>query len=184
MSLFALHGQRCDSKAVALATLLHAEQIQAINFGAESEDDPSAEQAPSPVHAVYGLEEVVVKQLAANGHLHLIEGVLQHKVAIQVVYPAGHTACSTAAPCATCTAARSLHRPSNTLELRAISEGSSRNRMSVMAGLLSARAGNLVSMHTSCGAAWVTPTGAMQVCSGQPSVWGKDRGRRWQRTCL
>ena len=38
--------------------------------------------------AVDCLEQVVVKQLAPNGHFHLIEGVLQDKVAVQVVYPA------------------------------------------------------------------------------------------------
>ncbi len=49
-------------------------------------------EAPSPVHIVYCLEEVQVKELAADGHLHLIEGVLQDKVAIKIIDPAHMTA--------------------------------------------------------------------------------------------
>ncbi len=48
----------------------------------------SAEESPSPVNAIDRLKQVVVKQLAAYGHLHLIEGILEDKVAVEVVYPA------------------------------------------------------------------------------------------------
>ena len=52
---------------------------------------PSIEEAPSPVDTVDCVEEVAVKELAANGHLHLIEGIFEHKVAVQIIDPAEHS---------------------------------------------------------------------------------------------
>lgn len=49
---------------------------------------PSVEKAPSPVDSVDGVEKVAVEELAANGHFHLIEGVFEHKVAVQIIDPA------------------------------------------------------------------------------------------------
>ena len=51
---------------------------------------PSVEKAPSPVDTVDCVEQVAVEELAANRHLHLIEGVLAHKVAVQIIDPAEH----------------------------------------------------------------------------------------------
>ena len=46
------------------------------------------QQSPAPMHAVDECKKVLIEQLAAHGHLNLIEGVLQHIVAVQVVHPA------------------------------------------------------------------------------------------------
>lgn len=48
----------------------------------------SVYEPPSPVHVVDCLEQVQIKELAADGHLHLIEGILQDKVAVQIIDPA------------------------------------------------------------------------------------------------
>lgn len=40
------------------------------------------------MHIVDGLEEVQVKELAADGHFHLIEGILQHVVTVEIIDPA------------------------------------------------------------------------------------------------
>ena len=46
------------------------------------------DDAPASVDAANVLEKLLIKQLALNRHLHLIEWVFEHKICVHVVYPA------------------------------------------------------------------------------------------------
>ena len=40
------------------------------------------------MHIVDGLEQIQVEELTADGHLHLIEGIFQHIITIEIIDPA------------------------------------------------------------------------------------------------